>query len=439
MAFMTRAVSALAGVRRDAMDRAPQALNQSATTGFLMVLTSIIASFTMGYALHRAFEGDRFQMWVTFVGGPLWGLFVLALDRLLILGLDKNARWYQSLLQLGLRLPIAIVLGVAISKPLILRLSQSVLDLNLRETERATVARERNDAATDVNLPGKQADVKSLESAIATQEQRVLGTPDSFEYSTAKSELAASVRRLRETENRDNPRIAAAWRQIAILERSTAEADHNRASVHRGNIGRWHDEISRAGQEARTAERNVEEIGRQWLAAEKDKLDELKRRYAAAGIAATEAGQVVDHREITSGQQLSKLMSPNLVNEYTTLKRVEAMPNHPDARTLATFELSLDLLFILFELTPLLSKMLTRANALDHAITAIEFEDENRINHESNVRLDRLEKIIDVSRTVNDEALEQWAEAKLDLIRQHHNVTPKVLSDLRAEIAEMTV
>jgi len=436
---MTRAVSALAGVRRDAMDRAPQALNQSATTGFLMVLTSIIASCTMGYALHRAFEGDRFQMWVTFIGGPLWGFFVLALDRLLILGLDKNAPWYQSLLQLGLRLPIAIVLGVAISKPLILRLSQNVLDLNLFQKELQTVASVRDAKATEVNLAGKETDVKTLEGAVGDQERRLLMTPDSFEYETAKSELAASARQLRDTENRNSPRIANALHQIAILERSREERDHDRARMHRDNIGRWRGEINRAAQEKKAAERNVDEVGRQWLDTEKEKLAEFKKRYAAAKIAANDAGRIVVDHANTSGEKISLFMRPNLVNEYTTLKRIEDTPNHPDAKTLRRFELSLDLLFILFELTPLLSKLLTKANALDAAIFAVEFEDENQINQESNARVARLEKIIDVSRTVNDEALEQWATAKLDLIRQHQKVTPKVLRDLRAEIAEMTV
>lgn len=404
-----------------------------------MVLTSIIASLTMGYALHRAFVGDRFQMLVTVAGGLLWGAFVLALDRLLILGLDKTAPWYQSLLQLVLRLPIAIVLGVAISKPLILRLSQSVLDLNLYEKERATVAGVRNDAAEKVNLEGKEMDVKTLEKAIADQEQRLLRTPDSFEYATAKNELAGSQKHHRETANRNNPRIAVAWRQIAVLERSREETDHNRARVHRDNIARWRGETNRAAQEVRTAERSVEEVGRRWLAAEKEKLDEFKKRYAAATVAAKEAGQIVDEEEKAGDERISVLMRPNLVNEYTTLKRIEATPDHPDAKTLSRFELALDLLFILFELTPLLSKLLTRANALDHAMSAIEFENEDRINQESLAKVARMEKIIEVSRTVNDEALEQWATAKLDLIRQHQRVTPKVLRDLRAEIAEMTV
>src|ERR1051326_6041381 len=100
MESVTAALSALSGVRRDAMQRAPLALNQSATTGFVMFLTAVIATLTMGYALQRAFMGDRSVKAAAIGGGLLWGAFVLALDRLLLMGLDKLAPWCQTGLQL---------------------------------------------------------------------------------------------------------------------------------------------------------------------------------------------------------------------------------------------------------------------------------------------------------------------------------------------------
>jgi hypothetical protein len=421
------------------MQRAPGALSQAVTTGVIMVLTATIASLTMGYALHRAFAGDTFALPVAIGGGILWGSFVLALDRLLLLGIDKTDSKLKLIGQVLVRLPIAVVIGVAISKPVILRISQSILDLNLRKIRMSSLDSETAKFALEAGLEAKGERVDSLRKEIRNQEARVQGVPNSFECNTARQELRAAEQRLQTIRDANQGRIAAARQTLARIVDFENPLEVRRAATLRANIDRWRSEVTRAAEDSAAADHHLKDVEQEWLKTEQEKLDRMRKELGRAAEEHTTAVHDVEKQREHSNDDLSKLMRPNLVNEYTTLKRIEADTKHPDAKSLARFELSLDLLFILFEMTPLLAKLLSKVNALDHAAKAVDMEDEERINLRALANLAGMQKAADVSRSVHDTALDQWESSQMAAIENHPNLSTQILRDLRREISNLPI
>jgi Domain of unknown function (DUF4407) len=435
---ITFRLATLAGARPDAIRRARMDIGQATTIGVVMLITATIACLTMGYALHRAFIGDRFALPVAVGGGMLWGAFILTVDRLLLLGIDKNARWYRTALQLMLRIPIAVVLGVAISKPVILRISQSILDRELRDQRLDAVRAERGEHEGVAGLTEKNTRVNNLDNQVRGQEARVQKEPDSYEYKAAQDEVTAAERQHRAISSTNNQRIARARNQIRALDSSDRLEDRRRVQRLQSSIGAWNAEIRRASAAVERAKDQVEKVGRQWVVTEKQKLDQLRNDRTTARTKQKDATDFVVKETEESKREIDEVMRANLVNEYTILRQIQNNPKNPDAVTLKNFELALDFLFILFELTPLLAKMFSKTSPLDHATTAIEEEERERIWLEKLAVVARMQKLVEVSYTINDEALEQWANARLEEIQQSLPFSTQKLRSIRAEIEKMS-
>ena len=433
---VTYRLALLSGVRRAAILRAPDALNRAATTGVIMLLTAAFATFTMGYALQRAFNGDSYAVDVAIVGGLLWGAFILALDRLLLMGIDKTTRWSQ-VGQLLLRAPIAILLGMVISKPLTLRVTRTILDRELRDEKIAAVDKDRLRAEKEEDIEGKNKTVGALDQQRRVLEKRVNSVPDSFEYGEATSAVVEAENRHRTISASNGRKIANAQRQINDLGRSFDPKDAIKVERLRRNISSWRTEIYRAGRDIAAANRHVEEVAEAWVEAERAKLNRTNNELANAKQRRDQAQKNVTTVVIESDAKLEELLRTNLVNEYTALEHIKNTPSHRNAKTVRKVERGLDAIFILFELAPLLSKVFSRANALDRASAAIEEEDENRINHAMNTAFAQSQKVFEIGLMLYEEAIEQFAAHKSNAIQQNPIMAVQDLRDLSDEIARL--
>jgi hypothetical protein len=86
--------------------------------GATILLTAIFASFSGGYALFTVFRSVPPA--VAF--GALWGVVIFNLDRVIVMGMRKQASFALDLLYVAPRLAIALLLAVVISRPLELKL-----------------------------------------------------------------------------------------------------------------------------------------------------------------------------------------------------------------------------------------------------------------------------------------------------------------------------
>lgn len=434
---VTYRLALLSGVRRAAILRAPDALNRAATTGVIMLLTAAFATFTMGYALQRAFIGDSYDTAVAVAGGLLWGAFILALDRLLLMGIDKTSGRSHTIGQLLIRAPIAILLGMVISKPLTLRVTRTVLDRELREERITAVGVDRRRAENTEDIGGKNKSVGALEQQRRQLEVRINSDPDSFEYKEATKaveEAKTTHRRIGESNRR---KIANAQQTINRLERSDQPNDAIRAQRLRNNIRSWWGEINRAARDIDAAERHVKEVAEAWVEVERAKLNRTIKDLAIATQRRDVAEKNIITVEIQSDKEHEELLRTNLVNEYTALEKIKNTPSHRNSETVKKVERGLDAIFILFELAPLLSKVFSRKNALDIAASAIEEEDENRISHAMNTAFAQSQKLFEIGLDLYDEAVDQYAARKSQAIQQNPITAVQDLRDLSDEIARL--
>ena len=159
---------------------------------------------------------------------------------------------------------------------------------------------------------------------------------------------------------------------------------------------------------------------------------ELKEASADENRAASSVGA----RNTEAEQAVARMMVPNLVNQYRTLRRITADPKHPDSAAIRVFELGLDVLFLILELTPVLLKALAKKGALDHATAAVEFVDQERINLSANAEVARLQKVSEVAMAVEQEAIERWGDSLISSL-QPGRVSSSDLHQLRQELVEM--
>lgn len=148
--------------------------------GALVLLTALIATCSGGYALYTVFRDAR----VTWVVGALWGLLILTLDRFLVSSTRKwavakdfnkepnalppyahRSPWYA----LSIRLPLATLIGLAVSVPIEARLLQPWI----HEYERARYETRSHDLENNPAVIRLRDDIKTLETRVQSKNLEV--------------------------------------------------------------------------------------------------------------------------------------------------------------------------------------------------------------------------------------------------------------------------
>ncbi len=154
--------------------------------GALILLTALLASCSGGYAIYTIFRNE----WATAMLALLWGLMILVLDRFLVSSSRKSAvlknffkeqdaaRPYTATAPwalLGVRLPIAIAIGLVVSKPIEVRLMDPLIVQYEGDRKKAELleapddrdlAKQRDEgAALSAKITTKEGDVKEARAA----------------------------------------------------------------------------------------------------------------------------------------------------------------------------------------------------------------------------------------------------------------------------------
>jgi hypothetical protein len=148
--------------------------------GALILLTALLAASSGGYAIYTTFHDGRIAVVLTLP----WALMIFVLDRFLVSSARKRAvlknffrdpnptRPYFSRTPwalLGLRLPIAIVIGLVVSKPIEVRL----LEPWIAQYERVRTADELKRVPDDSDFVQRWNEIDDLGKAIADKDGEV--------------------------------------------------------------------------------------------------------------------------------------------------------------------------------------------------------------------------------------------------------------------------
>ena len=156
-------LAVLAGARPDVLAAAPGARAKFVALGGVLLSTGGLALVSMAFAVQMALG-----VWWPFalLVGVGWGLVVVNLDRMLLVGMAHDASLKRNLVLAVPRIGLALVLGVVIATPLTLQIFAKEID-----TEIVTMQAEQGDAyraslADDARFAG----LPELEERIATAE-----------------------------------------------------------------------------------------------------------------------------------------------------------------------------------------------------------------------------------------------------------------------------
>ncbi|MFF2371536.1 DUF4407 domain-containing protein [Agromyces sp. NPDC058110] len=105
------------GARPDALALAPGQRQRYLAMGLVLIATAAVSAAAASFALAMAL---RAPVWIAIVVGLCWGLVILAIDRMLVVGMPRQPKpWANVWLALP-RVALALVIGVVVATPLTL-------------------------------------------------------------------------------------------------------------------------------------------------------------------------------------------------------------------------------------------------------------------------------------------------------------------------------
>jgi hypothetical protein len=126
ISFLNRFLCWFVGVDIDIIKQCPKSEQTKHTImGGAVLFTGILAFFSSFYAIFMVFQNEILAFFV----GIFWALGIINLDKYLIITTKKENQWYN----VPIRLVMAIIIGLAVSRPLVLRIFKTEIDEKLQE------------------------------------------------------------------------------------------------------------------------------------------------------------------------------------------------------------------------------------------------------------------------------------------------------------------
>ncbi|KPM57062.1 hypothetical protein ACG83_04520 [Frankia sp. R43] len=169
----TRVLLWLSGANTDILDRFPSDVPKYVGIGAAVLTTSTMAGISCAFALRMALGLSPFFYLLL---GVAWGFAIMSLDRWLVVSMQRRDHWYQILPIAIPRLALAILIGVVISTPLVLRIFEAEIttELSLMRSERDSefLATTQTDER-GTRIKALEAEQKTLQATIDTSTDTV--------------------------------------------------------------------------------------------------------------------------------------------------------------------------------------------------------------------------------------------------------------------------
>src|SRR3954447_12440358 len=182
------ALAVLAGARPDILETTPGARARFVALGGVLLSTGGLAVLSTAFAVHMAVG----VVWpLAIVIGLFWGLEIVNLDRMLLVGMAHDASLKRNLLMAVPRVGLALVLGIVISTPLTLQIFHKEID-----TEIVALQAENSDAyKKSLDSDARFAGLPDLRDRVAAEQAGVAsGGPSDTTLAALQAELATAQR-----------------------------------------------------------------------------------------------------------------------------------------------------------------------------------------------------------------------------------------------------
>jgi hypothetical protein len=308
--------------------------------GTTVLLTSVMAFFSGGYALFTVFG----SLSISCAVGAAWSCVIFNLDRFFILSANrgKSASKWQFFAASSLRLSIAVLLSLVVAKPLELRLFES-----------------------EINQELQQEKIEKLIGATKKQQEEWDSSSESKRINEIEVEIQDLTKKIEQRSNRRD-RVSSEAIGEAVGKGKTGIA---------GKGGIYKDLNEQKNQLTQEIQ-NLENQKQKRENEKKELQESLKQRLKSPIL----------NLNIATQQELEK-QTGSLLDRLTALERLSKKDS-----TVATTNLLVTLLFIIIEISPILVKMLSKEGLYESLIN----EKENYENSKEHLRRIKEQEILKI-------------------------------------------
>jgi hypothetical protein len=164
----------LSGANRRLLDQAPNDRPKYIGIGGAVLTTAAMA---VGSATLALVTSLQLPLAAGICVGVCWGIAIMSLDRWLVASVGRHEQWYHNLLIALPRIGLAVILGLVISTPLVLRIFQPEIDTEINDMHRIAAdqfAADQGSGAVSTEIKSLTRQVTALQATVAAGNQ----TPD---------------------------------------------------------------------------------------------------------------------------------------------------------------------------------------------------------------------------------------------------------------------
>jgi hypothetical protein len=199
MSPLTNVMLTVAGTDRNVLRQAPGETTKQAALGGAIFTTAVVAALSSSLAFRMALHAP---LWLAVIGGALWGIAILNLDRWLVVSSMRQRNVFWTLMQAVPRLLLALVIGLVVSTPLTLQIFNSEINAQLKVTQADALAAFEARMDSDprfASLESERERIAEIQHSLATgtPADAVLAHPEVTEL---REQLAAVDEDFREAE-----------------------------------------------------------------------------------------------------------------------------------------------------------------------------------------------------------------------------------------------
>lgn len=361
--------------------------------GATILLTALLASVSMAFAIHSIFE----SYWIAGAVGLLWGCMIFVLDRTIVTSMRKRARlnlksqggesvyggevkWYaqigeyfRELMFLCIRLTVAILVALVITKPLEIKIFEGRLEVELENMKTEQWKRDSVQPGNQSGIPLKEQILAGMKHDDSLLASRIAAREKSPEYLALEKKHSECIAGITPEINKRYNSIQFYQSLIDSKKRNPLVAE-SPASIEM--IRDWNAEITKANKEIAAFQARCFPMEKEMQEEEKRYAQELQSQHAAnQGNIFTQNQELQDARK-DAGKKFNELKAIREKSFGNSLipqiEALESLKSHEPS--IWWTSMLITLLFIAAELSPVLAKLISKRGAYDDALETYELQ-----------------------------------------------------------------
>jgi hypothetical protein len=410
------------GAETSILEQCPTEKNKFYGIGSTVLLTSLLAMLSGGYAVYFTFQ----SVLVSIVIGVFWGIVIFSLDRYIVSSIKKSGSFIKELPMALPRIFMAVILALTISKPLELRLFQDAVAKKMGEIADMSIATCEKEWNTQRDAFAKKKSDLEDERKVKTEE---LFSKDGIYRAVVgeQNDLASKNKQLSDKVASNNQVIAAGTTFQPVKDENgvvlyTKKVYSREAQNAMANNKTLRNEIGQ--NNARIKELDLQRNARRDTL--KGQLTVAEQQYAKQILGVQQ--QIDDHNSKRQGF---------LMECTTRSKNAKDIPARLEALSFLTKENSsiylaswlITLLFVLLETAPVVVKLLSARGPYDEIIDRMDYEKtieqkikiselNDTVNTEMRISTERNRIKLEAELKANEELMNEIAAAQAEIAKE---------------------